>query len=151
MDAPGFRLEAQTRTLGGAEPQEVVIMLGGVTAETFRPKHLDDLLEREDSFLAAGRRDDRPRLLSKDTLLWLRTPSATRELSVDDLFATDRRIEVALADGSRIAGHVLYDVGDPAAPLEEFMNLQGHWFEVVEAGWVYFVHKRFVAWIEELP
>ncbi len=151
MDDPGYRLEAQARTLGNAEPQDVVIVVAGVSAEMYRPKHLDDLLEREDSFVSAGRHGGRPRLVSKDSLLWLRARSETRDLSVDDLFATDRRIEVALADGSRIAGHVLYDVGNPAAELEAFMNQQGRWFEVVEAGWVYFVHKRFVAWIEELP
>ena len=90
------------------------------------------------------------RLLAKDALIWLRTPLPQRELSLDDLFATHRTIAVRLRDGSRIEGYVLYSIGNPDAPLCEFMNSQGFYFEVVQDAHIYFVHKKYVAFIDEV-
>ena len=36
------------------------------------------------------------------------------------------------------------------APFADYMNQQGHYFEVVQGDKIYFVHKKFVSWIEEL-
>jgi hypothetical protein len=133
----------------------VTILLAEHVEHDFRPQRLDDLLERPETFVAVtDRRTGKPRLLSKEALLWLRVPLPERDLSEDDLFGNARRIAVHLTDGSSVAGDVLYDVPSRAAaeaPLADFMNQQGHYFEIAAEGRIYFVHKKFVSWIDELP
>lgn len=149
MDMQGQRVRAEVRAIGERELAEVTIFLHDHVEHDFRPERLDDLLEKPVTFLevegAGG-----PRLLAKEALVWLRVRAPERDLSEDDLFATNRRIRVRFADGTSITGNVLYDIGDASAPLGEFMNRLGSYFEVVQEGQIYFVHKKFVAWVEEV-
>ncbi|MFH0900609.1 MAG: hypothetical protein V2A73_08270, partial [Pseudomonadota bacterium] len=114
-----------------------------------RPQRLDDLLERPATFLEVGDlATGKPRLLAKEALLWLRT-QLEWDLAEEDLFSTNRRIAARLVDGTSIAGNVLYDTGTSDDSLCEFMNRQGHYFEVVQDSHIYFVHKKFVCWVSE--
>jgi hypothetical protein len=151
MDETGHRVSAEVRTLGDATLRSVSILLSEHIEHDFRPERLDDLLEKAATFVDVWDQGaQKGGLLAKDAVIWLRVRAGLSDLSQGDLFTTRRRIAVRFTDGTTIAGSVLYTLGEPHGPLSTFMNQQGQYFEIVDEGHIYFVHKKFVTWAEEL-
>lgn len=151
MDETGHRVKAEVRTLGDATLRAVNILLSEHIEHDFRPERLDDLLEKSATFVDVwDETTQKAGLLAKDAVVWLRVRAGVSDLSQNDLFTTRRRIAVRFTDGTTIAGSVLYTLGEPDGPLASFMNQQGHYFEIVDGGHIYFVHKKFVTWAEEI-
>ncbi len=144
-------VEVDVRLCSAAEPIARRLMLEQHPGPVLQPEVLDEYLERSETFLTVhDRTSPACELLGKDCLTWLRTAVPESELDEADLFCTNRFVDVQLADGQQLRGHLVYAIGDPNAQLEQFINLQGNYFELLQTDHLYFLNKRFVATIREV-